>query len=102
MSKKSDRPRRTRHVEQFRRTPWSPIVAALLLGGCATGGLVIVDPGGGGHPYYQSISIPPGHMPPPGKCRIWFPDQPPGQQPPPGECGDLRYRVPPGAILIRG
>jgi len=26
--------------------------------------------------------IPPGHMPPPGKCRIWYPNRPPGQQPP--------------------
>lgn len=71
----------------------------LLLGGCATGG-VVVDPG---EPYYhEGVSIPPGHMPPPGECRIWFPGQPPGQQPPPGDCRDLRYRVPPDAVLIRG
>lgn len=30
------------------------------------------------------IDIPPGHYPPPGSCRFWFPDRPPGQQPPPG------------------
>lgn len=78
------------------------IVAALglLLGGCATGGVVVVDPG---EPYYyEGVAIPAGHMPPPGECRIWFPDLPAGQQPPPGDCRDLRYRVPPGAILIRG
>jgi hypothetical protein len=48
------------------------------------------------------ISIPPGHMPPPGECRIWFPDRPPGQQPPPGPCRWLQHQIPPGAYLIRG
>ncbi|HYG55702.1 MAG TPA: hypothetical protein VD965_10450 [Burkholderiales bacterium] len=47
-------------------------------------------------------NIPKGHYPPPGKCRVWYPDRPPGQQPPPGECSELRHRVPPGALLVRG
>ncbi len=46
--------------------------------------------------------IPPGHMPPPGKCRIWYPGRPPGHQPPAGNCEVLEGQVPPGAWLIRG
>lgn len=83
--------------------------------GCARYGKVIleddrgeviieVDQGDDEDYYYESTlpAIPPGHMPPPGQCRIWFPGKPPGQQPPPGDCWELKRRVPPGAWLIRG
>jgi len=50
----------------------------------------------------RSFKIPPGHFPPPGSCRIWYPDQPPGQQPPPGSCSELERRVPAGAYLVYG
>lgn len=59
-----------------------------------------------GHPpqveVQESLLIPPGHMPPPGKCRIWYPGVPPGQQPPFGECYEMRYRIPLGAVLVHG
>jgi Tfp pilus assembly protein PilF len=57
-----------------------------------------VEPG----PAYDEVEIPRGHWPPPGKCRIWFPDRPPGHQPAPGSCKKLRYRVPLGAYLVHG
>jgi hypothetical protein len=47
----------------------------------------------------EEIGIPPGHRPPPGSCRVWYPGVPPGQQPPPGPCN---ARVPDGAVLVRG
>ena len=55
---------------------------------------------GHGMKYYKKI--PPGHLPPPGKCRIWYPGLPPGQQPPPGNCHRLARRLPRGAWLIHG
>lgn len=48
---------------------------------------------------YTRLDIPPGHYPPPGQCRVWFPDRPPGHQPPPVRCRGAR--VPPGAWLMR-
>jgi hypothetical protein len=57
-----------------------------------------VEPG----PAYDEVEIPRGHLPPPGKCRIWFPDRPPGHQPAPGKCKKLRKRVPSGAYLVHG
>jgi hypothetical protein len=84
------------------------------VGGCATYGKVIVEDDTGsvtvevekgpGQGHYKSRlpKIPPGHMPPPGKCRIWLPGEPPGGQPPPGDCLELERQVPPGAWLIRG
>jgi hypothetical protein len=78
------------------------VVATALIaisGACATEEVIVVDPR---YPAPQQVNIPPGHMPPPGKCRIWYPDRPPGQQPPPGDCAELRQRVPVGATLVRG
>jgi hypothetical protein len=46
------------------------------------------------------LGIPPGHLPPPGHCRIWYPGRPPGWQPPPGPCSDVRRRLPAGAWLV--
>lgn len=46
-----------------------------------------------------SVKIPPGHYPPPGSCRVWYPDRPPGHQPPPTSCD---VRLPRGAVLVRG
>jgi hypothetical protein len=34
----------------------------------------------------RSNGIPPGHLPPPGECRVWYDGRPPGHQPPPTDC----------------
>ncbi len=48
----------------------------------------------------DSLEIPPGHLPPPGSCRIWSPALPAGQQSPPGACGSYINNVPQGTCLI--
>ena len=34
----------------------------------------------------RAQGIPPGHLPPPGQCRVWYDGRPPGHQPPPTGC----------------
>lgn len=72
------------------------VAASLFAGGCATSHVIVTAP----VPAPQA-RIPPGHMPPPGNCRIWYPERPPGEQPSPGDCGALRHGIPPGAWLVR-
>jgi len=38
---------------------------------------------------YERLDIPKGHYPPPGECRIWYPDRPAGQQPAPTGCRNI-------------
>ena len=90
------------------------LIILFTIGGCARYGHVVFEDETGsvsvevnrgtskGHYESRLPKIPPGQMPPPGKCRIWFPGEPPGKQPPPGDCRELRHQVPPGAWLIRG
>ena len=85
------------------------LLALLLAGGCS--GFVSVrtrppstepsDPPATveiSHPAH--LGIPPGHLPPPGQCRVWIPGRPPGHQPPAGSCNRLESQVPAGAWLV--
>jgi hypothetical protein len=49
------------------------------------------------------FGIPPGHLPPPGQCRVWIPGQPPGKQKknyPAGDCAVVSAEVPAGGWLV--
>lgn len=46
------------------------------------------------------LGIPPGHLPPPGACRVWVPGKPPGHQAKPGPCAALLRSAPPGSWLV--
>ena len=52
---------------------------------------------------YAPVRVPPGHLPPPGFCRLWYPGRPPGHQPRPQPCGSLfRVHGGGGAVIIGG
>jgi len=73
----------------------------MLTAGCVSSRAAgTIPPGGVIGNEYEVLTIPPGHLPPPGQCRIWFPERPPGHQPPPAPCSELELAVPPGAWLI--
>ncbi|MHC4481336.1 MAG: hypothetical protein ACYS1C_10280 [Planctomycetota bacterium] len=49
------------------------------------------------------FGIPPGHLPPPGQCKVWIPGEPPGQQKKKykaGDCGTVSRQVPAGGWLV--
>ena len=49
-----------------------------------------------------SRSVPPGHMPPAGMCRIWIDGVPPGRQPAPTDCATAERNRPGNARVIYG
>jgi hypothetical protein len=88
----------------FLSAVFSLFTAAFLLSACAPRPVVIRQKPPSPPParVHKDVKIPPGHMPPPGECRVWYPDLPPGKQPPPGECRKLERSVPRGAVLVYG
>lgn len=46
--------------------------------------------------------IPPGHLPPPGMCRVWIDGVPPGRQPAPTDCATAYRTRPANARVIYG
>lgn len=48
----------------------------------------------------RDISLTPEDVPPPGSCRLWYPDRKPADQPRPGPCDSLTRNIPPGAWVL--
>lgn len=57
----------------------------------------VVD--GFGHGVLE-LDIPAGQLPPPGECKLWYPERPDGQQPPPEPCSDLVASAPTDTVVI--
>lgn len=47
-----------------------------------------------------TLGIPPGHLPPPGQCRVWLPGEPPGHQPRPRSCARIEATAPAGSWIV--
>ena len=47
-----------------------------------------------------TLGIPPGHLPPPGQCRVWLPGEPPGHQPKPRSCSNIERTAPAGSYIV--
>jgi hypothetical protein len=47
-----------------------------------------------------TLGIPPGHLPPPGQCRVWLPGQPPGHQPRARSCANIERVAPAGGWIL--
>lgn len=93
------------------------VALPLLLAGCSRNAEIVTTPGGPAavivsdagavetspaekRSTAKTLGIPPGHLPPPGHCRVWMPGRPPGHQGPSGPCASLQRRVPAGGWLV--
>ncbi len=47
-----------------------------------------------------TLGIPPGHLPPPGQCRIWLPGVPPGHQAHSRSCHNIDGSAPAGSLVL--
>lgn len=48
----------------------------------------------------KALGVPPGQLPPPGKCRVWFPGRPPGRQPRAESCSAAMANAPAGSWVL--
>lgn len=47
-----------------------------------------------------TLGVPPGHLPPPGSCRIWVPGKPPGHQARARSCAGIERRAAAGTWIL--
>ncbi len=48
----------------------------------------------------RSLDLSPEDAPPPGSCRLWYPDRKRADQPPAGPCASLTRNIPAGAWVL--
>ena len=48
----------------------------------------------------RSLNLNPEDAPPPGSCRLWYPQRKRADQPPPGQCARLTRDIPAGAWVL--
>jgi hypothetical protein len=68
--------------------------------GSGDGGSDEGDDDGQDGDHAEQLDVPLGQLPPPGVCRVWFPDRSAGQQPAPESCGGALRDAPRGAWVL--
>ncbi len=79
------------------------LVAALLtVAGCSRKTVVVApNPSAAAGPNTAvALGVPPGHLPPPGRCRVWVPGRPPGRQARARACDGILATAPAGAWIL--
>lgn len=79
------------------------LVAALLtVAGCSRKTVVVAPSPSvtAGSSTAVALGVPPGQLPPPGRCRVWVPGRPPGRQARARACDGILATAPPGAWIL--
>ena len=86
------------------KTRWTALCLVAFLTACTTPGVKAVPVSSTGISGSQTevpVGIPREYIPPPGNCRVWYPDRSPDEQPQPERCLEIP-EVPVGAWLVYG
>ena len=72
------------------------LAAVMILAGCASHYDEAVDAQG------RPLDIPRQYYPPPGQCRVWYPNRAPEHQPHPGPCEIVRQQRHLNGVVVQG
>jgi hypothetical protein len=77
------------------------LIVALLAPACAGRTVIVASPPATSRANtVLTLGVPPGHLPPPGECRIWIPGRPPGRQPRARSCNGIVAAAPAGSWIL--
>jgi len=77
------------------------LMLALLATACASRTVVVASPPATSRANTAvTLGVPPGHLPPPGRCRIWIPGRPPGRQLRARSCNGIAAAAPAGSWIL--
>lgn len=82
---------------------YAGVVVAVLVGtACASRSTVVVaaPPSTARTSTAVTLGVPPGHLPPPGRCRVWIPGRPPGRQASARSCDGIARAAPAGSWIL--
>jgi hypothetical protein len=76
--------------------------AAVLAAGCSSRTVVVSPSPSASRSGNTAVTlgVPPGHLPPPGLCRVWVPGRPPGRQARARSCNGIAGTAPAGAWIL--